>query len=155
MCVKLKAILAGFVVDLGGSTGVGIIIGMVVAAYGASQGITSRDALLDVSANVYVKAIGLVGTTLSTCLGGFVAARMSRPHGIKNAVAVGVISLVSGIALALAMPGTTPQWKLVAGLILTLPAALVGGKLGEQHAQPSSPAFPAGPLGAPSGSTEA
>lgn len=131
--MKPKAIVVGLLVDLGGSTAVGIALGIVVAVIGVSQGITSPEALMDLGANVHLKAIGLVGTTLSTCLGSFAAARMSRPHGVRNAVAVGVLSLALGIVLALAMPGLTPKWKVIAGLILTLPAAFVGGRLGNRN----------------------
>lgn len=153
--MKPKAIIVGLLVDLGGSTAVGIALGIVVAVIGVSQGITSPEDLRDLGANVHLKAIGLIGTTLSTCLGGFAAARMSRPHGVRNAVAVGVLSLALGIVLALAMPGLTPKWKVIAGLILTLPAAFVGGRLGNRNAQPSPPAHPEGHPDALSGSAEA
>ena len=153
--MKPKAIIVGLLVDIAGSVVVGIVLGVVVAIIAIAMGVTSPDAVGALRANVYLKAIGLVGTTFFTCLGGFVAARMSRPHGVKNAVAVGVLSLAFGIALALAMPGITPMWKLIAGLILTLPAALVGGRIGNGNAQPQPQAYPDVRADAPTGSADA
>ncbi len=37
-----------------------------------------------------------------------------------------------GITLAILKPGITPMWKLVAGLVLTLPAAYAGGRFSEK-----------------------
>ena len=133
--MKPKAIIVGLLVDIGGSVVVGIVLGIVVGIIAVARGSTSPEALVALRANVYLKAIGLVGTTLSTGLGGYLAARMSRPNGLKNALVVGTISLILGIALALTMPGITPKWKLIAGLLLTLPAASVGGWIATGTAQ--------------------
>jgi MFS family permease len=139
MKMKARAIVAGLLVDVGGSVVVGIVLGVVVAIIAVVNVGPSAETLGALRSNVWVKAIGLVGTTFFTGLGGYVAARLSKPNGMKNAVAVGVLSLLLGIVLAVLLPGITPRWKLIAGLIITIPAAFAGGRLSTRGAQQTAP----------------
>jgi hypothetical protein len=135
LTMKTKAIIVGLLIDIAGSAVVGIVLGIGVALVAVATGSATPEAIGALGANVFVKAIGLAGTTFFTALGGYVAARMSKPNGIRSALAVGVISLLLGVALAVALPGVTPQWKLIAGLLLTLPAAFVGGRIAKGKTQ--------------------
>ena len=136
--MKAKAIIVGLLVDVIGSVVVGIVLGVVVAVVAVAKGGASPEALGALRANVFVKGFGLIGTTFFTALGGYIAARLSKPNGIRNAVAVGVLSLLLGIALAALMPGVTPRWKLIAGLVVTVPAAFFGGRIATGRAQPAT-----------------
>jgi hypothetical protein len=71
--------------------------------------------------------LSLLGTTLFTGLAGYVAGRLSRPDNIENALAVGVLSLLLVVVLAVTMPGASPIWKVIVGAAAAVPAALAGG----------------------------
>ena len=126
--IRPKAVLIGLLVDIGGSLLVGFLLGVVVVAIAAATHQMSPAQLAHLAANVPLKIVGLIGTLLATFVGGYVAARIGRPHAVPNALAVGVISLLLGILLWLREPvGVTPLWKAISGLLLTIPAALGGG----------------------------
>ena len=125
---NIKAVAAGLITDIVGSVAVGLALAILVAVVASIGGDASPNNLAVLRGNIYLRVIGLLGTTFFTGLGGYVAARMSRPNGISNSLAVGLLSVVLGIILAISAPGITPIWKLLIGLILTIPAALAGGK---------------------------
>ena len=129
--MRWKAVGLGLAIDVTGSMCVGLILGGVV---GVAIGFRpdadlSPEHLARAASHVGVKAAGLAGTLFFTGIGGFVTARRSAPYGLFNALIMGLLSLVMGVALAISMPGLTPFWKLVLGLIGTLPAAVAGGWL--------------------------
>ena len=69
--------------------------------------------------------LGLILGTASTVLGGYLAARLARSMPYWNALAFGVLGLlISSIG-----SGDLPAWFKVIGLLLTLPAAVLGGHL--------------------------
>lgn len=132
--IKPKAVLLGVLVDLGGSIVVGLVLAIAVAVVAGLGGDLSPGRMADLRSNSYLKLVGLIGTTFSTGLGGYVAARQSRPHGVSNAVAVGIVSLLLGITIAVLFPGVSPVWKVAAGAIVTLPAAYLGGRIADKRA---------------------
>jgi hypothetical protein len=73
--------------------------------------------------------IGLILGTLSTVLGGFLAASFARAVPYFNALAFGVLGLVVSV-LTIA---EVPTWFKVIGFALTVPAALLGGHLAKQR----------------------
>jgi hypothetical protein len=125
--INLRAVGLGLLVDISGSIGVGIALGILIAAIAAYDHDVSPAHMTALRANFFLRLLGLIGTTLFTALGGYVAARRTVPHGLANALAVGAVSLCLGITLALIAPGVTPIWKLVAGILATVPAAWLGG----------------------------
>lgn len=69
--------------------------------------------------------LGLILGTASTVLGGYLAARLARTMPYWNALAFGVLGLlISSIGA-----GDLPTWFKVIGLLMTLPAAVLGGHL--------------------------
>ena len=122
-----KAIAIGIVVDFFGSVAVGIGLAAVAAVLASATSDPSPEHTKALVAGFYLKLAGLVGTTFFTGFGAYLAANRSRPNGLANAIAVGVISLSLSVSLALWKPGITPEWKLIAGILLTLPAAFAGG----------------------------
>jgi hypothetical protein len=129
--IKPKAVLLGVLVDLGGSIVVGLVLAIAVAVMAGLGGDLSPGRMADLRSNSYLKLVGLIGTTFSTGLGG---SRQSRPHGDSNAVTVGIVSLLLGITIAVLFPGVSPAWKVVAGAIVTLPAAYLGGRIANKRA---------------------
>jgi hypothetical protein len=69
--------------------------------------------------------LGLILGTASTVLGGYLAARLARTVPYFNALAFGVL----GLLISLIGTGDLPGWFIVIGLLLTLPAALLGGHI--------------------------
>jgi hypothetical protein len=126
--IRVKAIAVGLLIDIVGGFSVGIVLSLFIAILASNDKDTSTAHLLAINANFYIKLVGLVGTLCFTALGGYVAARLSMPDWRSNSVAVGVISLLLGILLALWQPGITPQWKLILGLLATVPSAFIGGR---------------------------
>ena len=127
--MRFKAVGAGLVIDFIGSVCVGLVLGIVVSlAIGVRPDLQPED-YRRAASHAGVKAVGLAGTLFFTGLGSYVAARMSAPHEMANALAVGGLSLLLALGLVVAMPGVSPLWKIVAGVILTIPVALLGGFL--------------------------
>jgi hypothetical protein len=125
--IRIKAVVVGVLIDIVGSILLGVALGILVVAINGTT--TSAENLAALNDNVYVDLFGLLGSIFCTALGGYVAARMTLPDGFINSLAVGVLSVVLGIILVLLVPGITPAWKILVGVLLTIPAALVGGKI--------------------------
>ena len=128
--IKPKAVFLGVLTDIAASTCVGLGLGVLIAIIGianrnASLAVANHNTaschLLVLQGDIVIKIVGLIGTTLSTCLGGFVAGRIANPHSTVNALAVGLVSLAIGAALFCFSPGLAPCWKVVVGLALTVP----------------------------------
>jgi hypothetical protein len=129
--LQVRAVLTGVLVDIGGSLLAQILIFVVL-------GLTipnAPDRAGDAPQNVAVPpdpafwgpllAIGL----LFTALGAYVAARIAKGAELENAFAVGIVSTAIGFTFVFLSPEASPFWVQAAGLLLTIPAAFVGGLL--------------------------
>lgn len=85
-------------------------------------------------------AMGLVlgGWVFGALLGGWAAARISRRHPRTAALLVGVLVLAGVIANAMMIPH--PSWMTIAGVLLPVPAAWLGARLGRRQA-PATPSL--------------
>ena len=112
--------------------GVDILTGMMLTQVFGGPGFSSelsedeiRRAYQVLMQDVRYLTLGLLLGTASTVLGGYLAARLARSTPYFNALAFGVLGLlISSIG-----SGDVPAWAKVVGLLLTLPAALLGGHL--------------------------
>jgi len=127
--VRAKAVLLGLLTDIGGSICVGLALGVLLGIVAAISGDVSSAHVAVLRQNFALKLTGLMGTTFFTAIGGYVATRIAKSTSLANSFALGVVSLVLAITLAAALPGITPLWKIIAGCIVTIPAALLGGYL--------------------------
>ena len=125
--IEIKAVISGLATDIVGSMIIGVVIGVLVVFIAKNNGGVTPENLKAIQSNVFLKFVGLLGTTFSTALGGYVAAKLSKPNGAINALTVGLLSLTLGIALALLAPNLSPNWKVILGIIVTVPAAIIGG----------------------------
>jgi hypothetical protein len=73
--------------------------------------------------------VGLAGGLTCTALGGYVAARFANRSEYATAFAVGLASLVFGEAMVMFSGQTAALWMRLAGDVLVIPAALLGGHL--------------------------
>lgn len=70
----------------------------------------------------------LISGTITTILGGYLAARIAKKYPYFNAAAFGVI----GITVSFILSNNAPLWFDIIGYLSTLPAALYGGHLAKQ-----------------------
>tara|TARA_R110001599_G_scaffold352201_1_gene586273 strand:+ start:160 stop:540 length:381 start_codon:yes stop_codon:yes gene_type:complete len=65
----------------------------------------------------------LILGTLSTVIGGFIAANIGRQAAYKNAAILGVIGLFFGVLMSEGLP----LWFNIIGFVTVIPASLIGG----------------------------
>jgi hypothetical protein len=129
--ISFKAVILGtaamFALD--------ILIGIVlfgIFAEGLTSGMTEQE-LDAVSADLIKNEAylfwGAVLGTLTTIVGGYVAARVAGLLPYKNAFAFGVLGIVIGILL----PGDFPLWFNILGFVIVLPAALFGAYIAKRR----------------------
>ena len=124
--IRPKAILIGIVTDIGVTY---LIMAVLMISLGAGARDLSEEEAKQLIENAlqqpsYLLLSGALGL-MATALGGFVAAKAAIVAPLLNAACVGLFDLVLGILLI----GDTPLWFSVIALLLTLPAAIMGGVL--------------------------
>jgi hypothetical protein len=81
---------------------------------------------------VAVRLFVVSQTLLCMVAAGYVCARVSRRAGTKHAVVMGCIQLALTLYVMVALPGYGPIWISLVGVVLLVPAAWLGGWLGER-----------------------
>lgn len=69
----------------------------------------------------------LLGWFLGATVGGWVTARIAGVNGVRNALILGALLTLGGIANNLMLP--PPLWFWIVGMLILLPAAGLGGRL--------------------------
>ena len=100
----------------------------------AAQGVTDREALRKLLAEAPTAAllVVLVGWTLGSFAGGFVATWIGQRPGYVLAIILGILLTLAGIANNLMLP--PPVWFWVVSVFVFLPAAYAGGRLATKRA---------------------
>ena len=143
------------------AVGIAALLVAIVAAAGAATGLTNEIDSPEATANAETIGLGggialLVVLAIAYYAGGYVAGRMARFDGARQGLGVWIVGLLMTIALALAgaalgseynvfsqlnLPRipidegtlTTGGWiALAAALVVTVFAAMAGGKVGER-----------------------
>ena len=127
--------MAGLLTDVAGSALAGIVGGFVIASLWRHSVDRSYEHWVALRYNFYLELFGFCATTFSTALGGYVAARLAPASAIANSLAMGLLSLFLGMALTILFPGVVPFWKAIAGALVTVPAAVVGGCVATRSAK--------------------
>lgn len=125
----LGAIALGFGVDVLATMVVSTVLSVVAGVSLAAGGASPEDAAALVDRSAGWLAVGMLAGLCCTALGGYVAARFANHAEYANAFAVGVASLVFGEAVLIAFSQDLPLWLRLAGDLLVVPAALLGGHL--------------------------
>ena len=76
---------------------------------------------------------------LISIFGCYLAARLAPNRPMLHAIWLGIIGLVFsslGVAASYARPDLGPHWYPIALLLITIPCAYTGGKLGEAKSEP-------------------
>ena len=105
-------------------------------APGQSQAALTEAKLSLAQDNGYLMA-GLLLGTLTTVLGGYLAARIAKTLPLYNGLAVGVMGLIAGIFLGGGME-ESPWWYLTIGYMSVIPAALLGAWLAKEKLRPDN-----------------
>lgn len=94
----------------------------------AAEGVTDREAIRQLMATAPAGAfvVVLFGWALGSVSGGYVAAKVTAVAPMRHALIVGVLLTVAGIANDVMLP--PPVWVWVAGMLVLLPAAWIGGR---------------------------
>jgi hypothetical protein len=119
-------VIIGSLVDNAGTLFVNALFGALVAQF---SGATSAEDLTLVIEGSLALQIAQLALGLSfTAIGAYVAAMMSKGSEHTNAFAVGVLSTAIGFLFVFTTPEMAPFWAEAAGLLLTIPAAFLGGE---------------------------
>jgi hypothetical protein len=122
-----RAVVIGSLVDTVGTLIAGLVFdGAISAAYSASSA-DELSALVYASVPLQLAQL-VLGLTL-TAIGAYVAAFVAKKEARLHAFAVGVISTGIGFLFVFSAPEGAPFWAEAAGLLLTIPAAFLGGEV--------------------------
>ena len=105
--IRIKAVVLGVLADIAGSIIVGIGLSIVIMAIAAIGHDLSRSHWSVLRQSVPLRLFGLLGTSISTCIGGYVAARLGRPFEFFHSFSVGVVCVVLAIGLSMMNPCLT------------------------------------------------
>ena len=132
--VRIGAIAAGWLTDLGLS----LLFFMILAGIVGGEGASPEDVARRMNSSVELMVATLVVGLAFTGIGGYVAAALAKRRHVQHAVAVGLLSLGLGISgLAAGGENAQPMWLTLAGIVLTLPFAAFGGYYRQQTEKPA------------------
>jgi ABC-type glycerol-3-phosphate transport system permease component len=123
------AVLLGLCVDIGGTMVFSIVAAAVASILLVRGGIVPEDLGSALAESTLFQVVGLAGGLTCTALGGYVAARFANRGEYATAFAVGLASLVFGEVMMLFSAQPTTLWLRLAGDLLVIPAAVLGGHL--------------------------
>ena len=134
--ISVKAIAIGVVVDIGGTFGsallLGIVIGIILVFSSVPQGAPPAEASPALEAiqksgpmQVIYLCLGLAWTIFGGALAAWIAGRAPVLHGCI----VGAIGLLLSVPAVIFLPQDAPLWSRIAGFALTIPAGTSGGYL--------------------------
>jgi hypothetical protein len=78
---------------------------------------------------VWLIAIIVLYRTVFNTLGCYLTARLAPSKPMKHAIILGIIGIVLTIVGLIAMWDIPPRWYPISLIVLTLPAAVLGGKM--------------------------
>ena len=79
------------------------------------------------SNNPMVRLFTLAYTLLCVVAGGYFSARLARRSAVLHALSLGLLQSALTIPAMLAFMDKSPLWGWIAGLVLVIPAAWIGG----------------------------
>jgi len=116
---SIGAIIAGFATI--------VILSVLTDSILEKAGIMKTDPFVTNSA--WLIAIIILYRTVFNTFGCYLAARLAPIKPMKHAIFLGIIGFVLTIAGLIAMWDVPPRWYPISLIVLTLPAAWLGGKL--------------------------
>jgi len=132
--LNLRAVVTGSLVDIFGTFVLGALFFFVLENVMSTTSPEELTRTYDGSPALQVVTLAL-GLAM-TAVGAYVAARLSKGTERLHAFAVGLVSTVTGFLIVFSAPESSPFWSQAASLILTIPAAYVGGEIRRLTAGP-------------------
>lgn len=126
--ISIRAVILASLAVLGVDIVSSMVLTQMFGGPGFDSGLSDeqiRSAYQVLLQDVRYLTLGLILGTASTVLGGYLAARLARTMPYFNALAFGVL----GLLISAIGSGDLPTWFKVLALLLTLPAAVLGGHL--------------------------
>lgn len=128
----MKSVFRSVFAVLAGSIAIGItalgsdyVLGLLIPSAFNNQGRMPQSSLL-----LFMTAYSVVFSVL----GGYITARLAAKAPMAHVLALAILQLIGGLASAMQMGGSVPQWFEVLIVTLPLPAILLGGQL---HKKPT------------------
>lgn len=121
--MRIGAIAAGWLVDLGLS----LLFFAVLAAIVGADGSDAKEVSRRMGASVELLLSSLLVGLAFTGIGGYVAATIAKQQHVRHAAAVGLLSLGLGVSSLLGGGVDQQAWITGLGLVLTVPFAAFGG----------------------------
>lgn len=132
--VSIKGVLLGILTDIGGSIAAGMILLPLFAGGNVSEQMSPEDideVIKQITQNGWFLITNFIVGLSCSALGGYVAARVAKQEIYLNAGLVGLFGVLVG---SLNLSSEYPIWFNVGGLLLVIPAALLGAQLARDHA---------------------
>ena len=129
------AVFVGWLVDEAVSIAGGIAIGILYVIIGIAGGARPEHIQAMIAASEPVQLAGLALGVASTALGGYVAAWMGRVFPLRHAFALGIVSLCSGLIWRALFPKSMSLGHGLVCVVITVPAALLGGNVRARQSQ--------------------
>lgn len=126
--INIRAVLIGFLVDVGGTFAFSMVFGVIAAILLFAMGRDIKELEEFPNSTAFRILMPVVGV-MFTALGGFVTGRIAKKAEIKNAFAMGLVSALFGVLTILFYPAGVELWLESASLLLTIFASLLGGYL--------------------------
>jgi hypothetical protein len=131
--ISTKAVLLGFLTDVGSTLAYGVAAGIVGCVEAIKSGLKMQEIgekLPQIMTGPGWLAVGGLFGLGSTLLGGYVAGRIAGREHLLHGAITGGLGVLLGIACILYTPSYgAPVWYSVLGLLLTIPAGMAGGTL--------------------------
>lgn len=131
--ISFKAVALAVVAMMGLDILSGIALSTILAGPEFDREMTDEQARAAFAALVLTRPF-LIGSavlgTLTTVIGGYLAARLAGTLPYMNAFAFGVVGIVLGAVMSKGLP----LWYNVLGFTIVLPAALLGGHIAKRQA---------------------
>jgi hypothetical protein len=131
---SILAVVAGFVVASVVMMAVETVNGRVLHPQlgRIAEGMTDREAIKSLLASAPIGAflVVMAGWAIGSLAGGWLAARVARRTPVGHALVLGALLTLGGIANNLMVP--PPLWFWITSLLVLLPAAYAGGRLGSR-----------------------
>lgn len=121
-----RAVLVGMVVDLGGTTLAGLLIGVVWYIALTRAGVSAEQIHAEMGATDHWSAFSIVSALVGSVfsyLGGFVGTRLARRADLR----LGFVQAGLSIALGLGMSSDAQQPAMLASLVLLTAASVIAG----------------------------
>lgn len=126
MVRSIFAVIAGFIFIGALSFGADIVLkNLMPSAFSPTGRVDSPAVLFLIIGYVFVFAVA----------GCYLAANLAPQNPMKHALILGILGLLFNIIGTVAMWNAAPAWYHIVSLLFVMPAAWLGGRLGESGAQ--------------------